>query len=59
MGNMYRARIIALALAAVALAWPAISDENVLDARDQWASWRGPLGTGVAPRGNPPRSAHS
>jgi outer membrane protein assembly factor BamB len=51
---MHRARIIALALAAVALAWPATSDESVLDARDQWASWRGPLGTGVAPRGNPP-----
>ena len=28
--------------------------EGKLDARDQWPQWRGPLGTGVAPRGTPP-----
>ena len=51
---MLRARIIAVAVVAVALSWPPTADENRLDAREQWASWRGPLGTGVAPRGNPP-----
>ncbi len=30
------------------------SAEDQLNADDQWAQWRGPLGTGVAPRGAPP-----
>jgi outer membrane protein assembly factor BamB len=51
---MHRARIIAVAVAAVALSWPPIADVKRLDVREQWASWRGPLGTGVAPRGTPP-----
>ena len=46
-----------LMVAAVLLAgwsWPVMGDERHLDPRDQWAQWRGPLGTGVAPRGRPP-----
>lgn len=30
------------------------SAQTALDPLDQWSQWRGPLGTGVAPRGNPP-----
>ena len=55
-GSHSRKRISPI-VAAVMLAawlWPAIGDERHLDPRDQWAQWRGPLGTGVAPRGDPP-----
>lgn len=34
----------------------AANDHSKPDALDQWPQWRGPLGTGVAPRGNPPVS---
>ena len=44
--------IIAVALAVLPL-W-AVAGEQALDANGQWPQWRGPLGTGVAPRGNPP-----
>ena len=30
------------------------ADDAVIDALDQWPQWRGPLGTGVAPHGDPP-----
>ena len=49
---MKKVMIIAGVFAALTL--PALAGERRLDARDQWAQWRGPLGTGVAPRGNPP-----
>jgi len=49
---MNKAVIIAVWLAAQPL--PALTNEKELDANDQWAQWRGPLGTGVAPRGDPP-----
>jgi outer membrane protein assembly factor BamB len=32
----------------------AVAGEKGLDAREQWAQWRGPFGTGVAPHGDPP-----
>ncbi len=51
---MNRVVIVAVSLAVVPLA--ALGDEQGLDARDQWAQWRGPLGSGVAPRGNQPVS---
>lgn len=44
--------ILALALALPAATLPA--DAPTLDPLDQWPQWRGPLATGVAPRGNPP-----
>jgi outer membrane protein assembly factor BamB len=31
-----------------------LADEDALDASRQWPQWRGPLGTGVAPHGDPP-----
>ena len=49
---MHKTVIIAVALAV--LAPPALADEKALDALDQWAQWRGPLGAGVAPHGDPP-----
>ena len=49
---MKKVMIIAVAFASLPL--PALAGEKELDARDQWPQWRGPLGTGVAPRGNPP-----
>jgi outer membrane protein assembly factor BamB len=45
-------RSAAIVLAVIA-SLPATSAET-LDALDQWGQWRGPLGTGVAPRANPP-----
>jgi outer membrane protein assembly factor BamB len=44
--------IIAIGIALLPLS--GFSAEKNLDPLDQWAQWRGPLGTGVAPRGNPP-----
>ena len=49
---MNRAGIIALALALLSL--PAIGEGKGTDPLDHWPQWRGPLGTGVAPRGDPP-----
>lgn len=51
---------LAVTLTATGLAAQATTDKGnergELDARrlDNWQQWRGPLGTGVAPRGNPP-----
>jgi outer membrane protein assembly factor BamB len=46
---------VGLALAAFAfLPRPALPEQENLDPMNQWAQWRGPLGTGVAPRGDPP-----
>src|SRR5688572_3651673 len=36
------------------LAPPATADKRRGDAADNWAQWRGPLATGVAPHGDPP-----
>ena len=47
-------RPLILAFAIAFLPTPGFADEPTLDPMDQWAQWRGPLGTGVAPRGNPP-----
>lgn len=44
---MIAAAVMALPL----LVWPA---EKALNALEQWPQWRGPLGTGFTPRGNPP-----
>jgi outer membrane protein assembly factor BamB len=43
-------------VALVVLLWPASTRaaEEGLDPAKQWGWWRGPLGTGVAPHGNPP-----
>ena len=49
---MNKAVIMAVVTAVAPLA--ALADEKGLDAQDQWPQWRGPLGTGVAPHGNPP-----
>ncbi|MFQ5490303.1 MAG: PQQ-binding-like beta-propeller repeat protein [Phycisphaerae bacterium] len=49
---MKRAVIMLWVLTALP-AW-AQPDAQRLDADEQWAQWRGPLGTGVAPRGDPP-----
>jgi len=35
---------------------PSLADEPAPVPADHWAQWRGPLGTGVAPNGNPPLS---
>ena len=49
---MRRFGIIVVAL--LAACGPALGEPTRPDVRDQWANWRGPLGTGVAPNGNPP-----
>ncbi len=49
---MKKVLIIAGVFAALTLS--ALAGERRLDARDQWPQWRGPLGNGVAPRGDPP-----
>ncbi|MCH7924869.1 MAG: PQQ-like beta-propeller repeat protein [Planctomycetes bacterium] len=49
---MNKTVIIAALLTALAL--PVIADEKESAALNQWAQWRGPLGTGVAPHANPP-----
>ncbi len=49
---MYKLLIMTVALGVLLPAVP--SHAQVLDPQDQWAQWRGPLGTGVAPRGHPP-----
>ena len=51
-GIMNETMIIAVAAAVLPL--PALAIETGLDAHDQWPQWRGPLGTGVAPQGDPP-----
>lgn len=46
-----------LCAAALALNSPALADQGLIsdqDARRNWPQWRGPLGTGVAPHGDPP-----
>ncbi len=49
---MNKAVILAIMLAGCPL--PAFTNEKEMDAHRQWPQWRGPLGTGVAPHGNPP-----
>ena len=49
---MNKTVIIAALLTTLAL--PVNADEKGPGALNQWAQWRGPLGTGVAPHGNPP-----
>jgi outer membrane protein assembly factor BamB len=44
--------MIAAALAVQPM--PEFTNENRLNANDQWPQWRGPLCTGVAPHGKPP-----
>jgi outer membrane protein assembly factor BamB len=46
-------RLLTLAAILVPFAVAAGGDERP-DPLDQWAGWRGPLASGVAPRGNPP-----
>lgn len=46
--------VVMTAVALVAVTLPALTNEKGLDAQHQWPQWRGPLGSGVAPRGNPP-----
>lgn len=47
------ARLAALALILL-LAAPARGEDTSVDPLRQWPSWRGPLGTGVAPHASPP-----
>jgi outer membrane protein assembly factor BamB len=47
-------RVVIVVVALSFLPPVAVAGEKELDPHDQWAQWRGPLGTGVAPRGNPP-----
>ncbi len=47
-------RAVITALAYVLLPLAGLADEPALDASRQWPQWRGPLGTGVAPHGDPP-----
>ncbi len=49
---MYSAMIIAAAFATLPPA--STMRESKLEAAHQWAQWRGPLGTGASPHGNPP-----
>ena len=49
---IFRKLVLVCGLAALPL--PGIAEEKKLDARDQWAQWRGPLGNGVSPGGKPP-----
>ena len=44
-------KTVAIAVAFAVLTPAAVADEKALD---QWGQWRGPLGSGVAPRGDPP-----
>ncbi len=56
MVNPKRLRAAVLTGAICAVAWAAGAQESgpADEALDYWPHWRGPLGTGVAPRGNPP-----
>ena len=45
---------LAISVALAVLSPPVLTDEKGPDAYNQWPQWRGPLGIGVAPRGNPP-----
>ena len=47
-------KVVIIVVVFASLTQPVLAGEKGLDARDQWPQWRGPLGTGVAPRGNPP-----
>lgn len=46
--------ILSIAISLLAIPLVATAQENGVDPRESWAQWRGPLGTGVAPDGNPP-----
>jgi outer membrane protein assembly factor BamB len=52
--NMMKTTILAFGFFVFALAMPLPAGQPALDPMDQWASWRGPLNTGVAPHGDPP-----
>ena len=47
-------KLAAFASLTVALALPTIAAQPSSDQLNSWAKWRGPLGTGVAPTGEPP-----
>src|SRR5262245_39978655 len=47
-------RTAALALALCCLAAPVRAGEFPKGALDNWHQWRGPLATGMAPKGDPP-----
>lgn len=47
-------RIIFIFLVIVSIPIHIFSAEKRVDRFNQWPQWRGPLGTGVAPHGNPP-----
>ena len=46
-------QILALTVALTLMGAPVLA-EDALDPLNQWPQWRGPLGCGVAPRGDPP-----
>ncbi|MHC4778273.1 MAG: PQQ-binding-like beta-propeller repeat protein [Planctomycetota bacterium] len=54
MSGTTKITIVAVALLALLCSVPAGAAEGSPDETKQWAQWRGPLGTGVAPHGNPP-----
>lgn len=43
-----------ITLAVACCTWPLIAAGEEVAAPDHWPQWRGPLGTGVAPKANPP-----
>jgi outer membrane protein assembly factor BamB len=47
-------QIAVIGFVVAALPLMALADADVPDPLAQWGQWRGPLGTGVAPRGDPP-----
>lgn len=47
-------RYFAITAVAVAAIGSVLAGEEALDPQNQWPQWRGPLGNGVAPPGDPP-----
>ncbi len=54
MNQIFRAGIVLALLTAIVHAQEQSAQPQGADALDQWPRWRGPLGNGVAPRGDPP-----
>ena len=46
--------LLGVAVVVIGLPSQVAAQDKKLDPLEQWGQWRGPLGTGVAPRGDPP-----
>jgi len=46
--------LVSVVVAAIALPTAVAAEKKNLEPLEQWGQWRGPLGTGVAPHGDPP-----